>query len=144
MGEVEFDADAFDGIDEAADVAQEATEVATEEAAEATETATSTSQISVRDILGKLLTADEHGPRAGTLREAGIENGAEHIGDGLTDWILEVVDVELGDTLGPLGKMARGVSQMLSNADVDETEDESESETIEDPAEQLAPTGGPT
>ncbi|QCC47435.1 hypothetical protein DV707_07040 [Halobellus limi] len=140
MAEVDFDESAFGDLGEPTSTAEEAAESVAEEAAETAADTGDERTIDITDILKKLLTADEHGPRAETLRESGLEDGMEHVGDGLLDWILDVVDVELGDTLGPLGKMGRGISQMLSNADVDES-DQSDDEPDED-LEDVATPGG--
>lgn len=58
-----------------------------------------------------LLTAEERGPTAGTLEQRGIDHQYAVILDGGIDYALEVVDIDLGDNLGPLGKVAIGLSQ---------------------------------
>lgn len=62
-------------------------------------------------VLGPLLTAPERGPSADTLVERGIDPQIAAVLDGVIDYILELVGLDVGDTLGPAGKIAVGLSQ---------------------------------
>jgi hypothetical protein len=67
----------------------------------------------VGGILLVLVAADERGPSARTIQQKlDVDEGPAYIVDGLTDLVLEIVDADVGDSVGPLGKMAVGFSRM--------------------------------
>jgi len=65
-----------------------------------------------RSALASLFTADERGPTAETFQRYDVDPGVALIGDGVTDWLLDVAGQDVGDSLGPAGKMALGVSRL--------------------------------
>jgi hypothetical protein len=87
----------------------------------------------VGGILLVLVAADERGPTARTIqRKLDVDEGPAYLVDGLTDLVLEIVDADVGDSVGPLGKMAVGFSRMRDQADAgagDETVDDVGPET---------------
>lgn len=64
-----------------------------------------------------LLTAPERGPTDRTWREYGVGESMALVLDGATDWLLDLVDVDVGDSLGPLGKIGLGVSRLGDDGD---------------------------
>lgn len=67
---------------------------------------------SVTGAVRSLFLAPERGPSQQTFAEAGVDEGGSLVLDGTTDWLLDVVDVDdVGDTLGPAGKVALGMSK---------------------------------
>jgi hypothetical protein len=67
----------------------------------------------VATILLVLVAADERGPTAPTIQQKlDVDQGVAMIVDGATDIVLEIVDTDVGDTVGPMGKIAVGVSRM--------------------------------
>jgi len=66
----------------------------------------------VKGAVRSLFLAPERGPTQSTFSEAGVDDGGALALDGTTDWLLDVVGVDaVGDTLGPVGKVALGLSQ---------------------------------
>jgi len=69
----------------------------------------------VAGVATTLVAADERGPTAPTLEERlDLDEGTAHIVDAVTDIVLDVVDADVGDTVGPLGKLALGISRLGS------------------------------
>jgi hypothetical protein len=66
--------------------------------------------------LAPLLTAPERGPTARTIAERGVDPEIAVMLDGLIDYALDLVDVEMGDNLGPAGKVAIGLSAVRGAA----------------------------
>jgi hypothetical protein len=70
---------------------------------------------SIKALLITLVAAPERGPTHRTFSEQlDVDEGAAHILDGIVDIVLDVVDVgeEIGETVGPAGKIAVGVSRL--------------------------------
>lgn len=64
-----------------------------------------------------LLTAPERGPTAPMLQKRGMDGQTAALLDGLIDYVLEVVGIDLpADQLGPAGKIAVGVSSARARA----------------------------
>lgn len=67
--------------------------------------------------LAPLLTAPERGPTAPMLQQRGMDGRTAALLDGLIDYLLEVVGIDLPrNQLGPAGKMAVGLSQARAQA----------------------------
>lgn len=120
----DFDASglAAEAMGDAADTAAGATETA-EVAAEAASGAGGEGGVpdttEETSIVHSLLFAPERGPTQRTFQGVGIDADPALALDGAVDWLLDVVGSdagdELGDSLGPLGKMATGVGRMLTS-----------------------------
>lgn len=78
----------------------------------------------VRGALGSLFVAPERGPTADTIGERGMGDGGSLILDGVTDWVLDLIGRDPGDTLGPAGKIGLGYSMLVdSSGDSDDAGD---------------------
>ncbi|MFC3476117.1 hypothetical protein [Halobacterium litoreum] len=99
----------------------------------------------VATFLLPLFVADEAGPTASTLRdEVGVGHTTAHLLDGGLDYVLHFSDTlgdQLGDSLGPAGKLGRGLSPLLDDAGADDQED---SDDAADAADDVGPSGLPS
>lgn len=82
----------------------------------------SSSSRSLKGIALAFFTADEHGPRAETWREKGVSENLAHILDGTTDWVLDLVGRDPGDSLGPAGKIGLGLSGITGGSSSDDAD----------------------
>jgi len=73
--------------------------------------------------LAPLLTAPERGPTASTLQERGLDERSAQLLDGVIDYILEVAGIEVGDHLGPAGKIALALGTARDRATGDDQDD---------------------
>lgn len=90
------------------------------EAPDAAGESSSTSSGVVATWLLPLLTASEAGPTAATLEEHGIGGWLAHVVDGVIDYVLHFagdLGDELDDSLGPLGKVGRGLWARADDVD---------------------------
>jgi hypothetical protein len=117
--------DPSDDVDE--DVQEESDE------AESTD---SSSAGGIGKYLWPLFTASAAGPTASTLQEeAGLGERIAHVGDGILDYVLhfdERLQDQLEDTLGPAGKIGRGLSGIVDNRGAGGGSEETEQSTDED------------
>lgn len=68
---------------------------------------------SATDAARSLFLAPERGPSASTFSTHGVDASGSLILDGATDWLLDLVDVDnVGDSLGPAGKIGLGLSDL--------------------------------
>lgn len=71
-----------------------------------------------RSVLRSLLFAPERGPTQRTFVAHGVDPEPALALDGVVDWVLDVVPSDggddLGDSLGPLGKIVMGVGAMFT------------------------------
>lgn len=59
-----------------------------------------------------LFIAGEAGPSASRFEERGVSQALANVLDGVTDYLLDLVGKDPGDSLGPAGKIGIGLSQM--------------------------------
>jgi len=63
-----------------------------------------------------LFLADERGPTSSTFRDHDVPEGLSLMLDGLTDYILDLAGRDVGDSLGPAGKMSLGYSRLAGGS----------------------------
>lgn len=71
-----------------------------------------TSSTSLTHYLTPLVFAPERGPTTSTFCENGCSRSIGQILDGITDYILDLLDRDPGDNIGPLGKIGLGISNI--------------------------------
>jgi len=59
-----------------------------------------------------LFVADERGPSSSTFQDFDVPEGLSLILDGLTDYVLDLAGKDVGDSLGPAGKIGLGYSRL--------------------------------
>jgi hypothetical protein len=115
-----------DTSDAAADAAGDATDAAVDVVDDAAGEGASKAP-DTRSVLQSLLFAPERGPTQHTFVAHGVSPEPALALDGVVDWVLDVAPTdagdELGDSLGPLGKITMGVGAMVSGAGDEETDD---------------------
>jgi len=90
-----------------------------------------------------LITASDAGPSASTLREHGIGGWVSHVVDGAVDYLLHFTDSlgdELDDSLGPAGKIGRGIYQRFGDQE-DSADQEGHEQSADDDRADVADGG---
>lgn len=96
-----------------------------------------TSSTSLTHYLTPLVFAPERGPTTSTFCGHGCSRSIGQILDGITDYILDLLDRDPGDNIGPLGKIGLGISNF--GADRSSTSDDDGDDGADGSA---APTAG--